>query len=166
MKKNNIIVVPHTRIILLSLFSICFFLFMSLGKFSYFLLCKVERHLQTLYLLFCTAGNGDWWVNGTVYFDVGRNVTGASRTVRGELVVGVSESQVHPMVEITSDKPYAHFGVMVSRVRSIPSIFAKVDSKVKVGVLRPVQQPGSYWDRSSAFAICGSRTHTEVTACD
>ena len=102
-----------------------FFLFMSLGKFSYFLLCKVERHLQTLYLPFCTAGNGDWWVNGTVYFDVGRNVTGASRTVRGELVVGVSESQVHPMVEITSDKPYAHFGVMVSQVRSIPSILCQ-----------------------------------------
>ena len=31
--------------------------------------------------------------------------------------------------------------------------------KVKVGVLRPVQQPGSYWDRSSVLA------HTEVTVC-
>ena len=27
--------------------------------------------------------------------------------------------------------------------------------KVKVGVLRPVQQPGSYWDRFSAFPLGG-----------
>ena len=39
------------------------------------------------------------------------------------------------------------------------------DSKVKVGVLHPVQQPGSYWDIPTAFATCGSQTHTEVTAC-
>ena len=38
--------------------------------------------------------------------------------------------------------------------------------KVKVGVLRPVQQPGSYWDSSTAFVTCESQTHTEVTACD
>ena len=31
--------------------------------------------------------------------------------------------------------------------------------KVKVGVLRLVQQPGSFWDRPTAFA-------TEVTECD
>ena len=28
-------------------------------------------------------------------------------------------------------------------------------SKVKVGVLRPVQQPGSYWDRSSELPLVG-----------
>ena len=37
--------------------------------------------------------------------------------------------------------------------------------KVKVGVLRPVQQPGSYWDRSSELPLVGLEP-TEVTACD
>ena len=34
--------------------------------------------------------------------------------------------------------------------------------KIKDGVLRPVQQPGSHWDRP---CTCGSLTHTDVTAC-
>ena len=39
-------------------------------------------------------------------------------------------------------------------------------SRVKVWVLLPVQQPGSYCCRSSVFVTCESRTHTEVTASD
>ena len=38
-------------------------------------------------------------------------------------------------------------------------------NKVKVGVLRPVQQPGSYWDRSSELPLVGLEP-TEVTAYD
>ena len=38
-------------------------------------------------------------------------------------------------------------------------------SKVKVGVLRPVQQPGSYWDRSSVLPLVGLEP-TEATAYD
>ena len=30
-----------------------------------------------------------------------------------------------------------------------------LNCKFKVGVLRPVQQPGSYWDRSSALPLVG-----------
>ena len=41
----------------------------------------------------------------------------------------------------------------------------KCYAKVKVGVLRPVQQPGSYWDRSSELPLVGLET-TEVTAYD
>ena len=37
--------------------------------------------------------------------------------------------------------------------------------KVKVGVLRPVQQPGSYWDRFSELPLVGLEP-TEVTAYD
>ena len=37
--------------------------------------------------------------------------------------------------------------------------------RVKVGVLRPVQQPGSYWDRSSELPLVGLEP-TEVTAYD
>ena len=40
------------------------------------------------------------------------------------------------------------------------------DMKFKVGVLCLPRQPGQYWDRSSAFATCGSQTQTQVTACD
>ena len=40
-----------------------------------------------------------------------------------------------------------------------------VTDKVKVGVLRPVQQPGSYWDRSSELPLVGLEP-TEVTAYD
>ena len=40
-----------------------------------------------------------------------------------------------------------------------------VFDKVKVGVLRPVQQPGSYWDRSSELPLVGLEP-TEVTAYD
>ena len=35
----------------------------------------------------------------------------------------------------------------------------------KVRVLRPVQQPGSYWDTSSVLPLVGLEP-TEVTACD
>ena len=42
---------------------------------------------------------------------------------------------------------------------------AKHRSKVKVGVLRSVQQPGSYWDRSSELSLVGLEP-TEVTAYD
>ena len=38
-------------------------------------------------------------------------------------------------------------------------------AKVKVGVLRPVQQPGSYLDRSSELPLVGLEP-TEVTAYD
>ena len=38
-------------------------------------------------------------------------------------------------------------------------------TKVKVGVLRPVQQPGSYWDRSSELPLVGLEP-TVVTAYD
>ena len=38
-------------------------------------------------------------------------------------------------------------------------------TKVKVGVLRPIQQPGSYWDRSSELPLVGLEP-TEVTAYD
>ena len=38
-------------------------------------------------------------------------------------------------------------------------------AKVKVGVLCPVQQPGSYWDRSSELPLVGLEP-TEVTAYD
>ena len=41
----------------------------------------------------------------------------------------------------------------------------KIPYKVKVGVLRPVQQPGSYWDRSSELPLVGLEP-TEVTAYD
>ena len=37
------------------------------------------------------------------------------------------------------------------------------DLSFKVGVLRPVQQPGSYWDRSSELPLVGLEP-TEVTA--
>ena len=37
--------------------------------------------------------------------------------------------------------------------------------KVKVGVLHPIQQPGSYWDRSSELPLVGLEP-TEVTAYD
>ena len=40
-----------------------------------------------------------------------------------------------------------------------------IKTKVKVGVLRPVQQPGSYWDRSSELPLVGLEP-TEVTAYD
>ena len=39
-------------------------------------------------------------------------------------------------------------------------------SKVQTLGLHSVQQPGSYWDRPTAFITCGSRTHTEVRACE
>ena len=42
---------------------------------------------------------------------------------------------------------------------------ACIQSWVKVGVLRPVQQPGSYWDRSSELPLVGLEP-TEVTAYD
>ena len=42
---------------------------------------------------------------------------------------------------------------------------AAAPEKVKVGVLRPVQQPGSYWDRSSELPLVGLEP-TEVTAYD
>ena len=44
-------------------------------------------------------------------------------------------------------------------------IYCFASAKVKVGVLRPVQQPGSYWDRSSELTLVGLEP-TEVTAYD
>ena len=36
-----------------------------------------------------------------------------------------------------------------------PSLwFVQLQDKVKVGISHPVQQPGSYWHRPSAFATC------------
>ena len=46
-----------------------------------------------------------------------------------------------------------------------PNVTRFTGSKVKVGVLRPVQQPGSYWDRSSELPLVGLEP-TEVTAYD
>ena len=41
----------------------------------------------------------------------------------------------------------------------------EIIDKVKVGVLRPVQQPRSYWDRSLELPLVGLEP-TEVTAYD
>ena len=46
-----------------------------------------------------------------------------------------------------------------------PKANASWATKAKVGVLRPVQQPGSYWDRSSELPLVGLEP-TEVTAYD
>ena len=45
------------------------------------------------------------------------------------------------------------------------NIHVNKEIKVKVGVLSPVQQPGSYWDRSSELPLVGLEP-TEVTAYD
>ena len=50
-------------------------------------------------------------------------------------------------------------------IRVYLTLDGKYWSKVKVGVLRPVQQPGSYWDRSSELPLVGLEP-TEVTAYD
>ena len=50
-------------------------------------------------------------------------------------------------------------------IQDILKLFNDCLSKVKVGVLRPVQQPGSYWDRSSELPLVGLEP-TEVTAYD
>ena len=50
-------------------------------------------------------------------------------------------------------------------LRVDPADAFKFGIKVKVGVLRPVQQPGSYWDRSSELPLVGLEP-TEVTAYD
>ena len=39
-------------------------------------------------------------------------------------------------------------------------------NKVKIGLFRTDQQPGSYWDKSTTFATCCGPAHTELTACD
>ena len=52
-----------------------------------------------------------------------------------------------------------------SSVSAIQPRPAQEPVKVKVGVLRPVQQPRSYWDRSSELPLVGLEP-TEVTAYD
>ena len=53
----------------------------------------------------------------------------------------------------------------VSALQLQEIFFTRCGSKVKVGVLRPVQQPGSYGDRSSELPLVGLEP-TEVTAYD
>ena len=43
------------------------------------------------------------------------------------------------------------------------SLLKRFSVKVKVRVLCPIQQPGSY---CSPLSLVGGETHTEVTACD
>ena len=50
-------------------------------------------------------------------------------------------------------------------LKTCPDMTLASKVKVKVRVLRPVQQPGSYWDRSSALSLVGLEP-TEVTAYD
>ena len=55
---------------------------------------------------------------------------------------------------------------MTHQVNTIYIVCLHLDKvKVKVGVLRPVQQLGSYWDRSSELPLVGLEP-TEVTAYD
>ena len=63
----------------------------------------------------------------------------------------------------TSWKPLATGSAAEQKDRNEGGQCHKV--KVKVGVLRPVQQPGSYWDRSSELPLVGLEP-TEVTAYD
>ena len=44
-------------------------------------------------------------------------------------------------------------------------VFLPYFYKVKVGILSPIQQPETYWDRFSAMPLVGLEP-TEVTACD
>ena len=56
-------------------------------------------------------------------------------------------------------------GVVFYQCLHIPVGYLQVLYKVKVGVLRPIQQPGSYWDRSSELPLVGLEP-TEVTVYD
>ena len=55
--------------------------------------------------------------------------------------------------------------VLFKEITKLIEVFNYTKVKVKVGVLRPVQQPGSYWDRSSELPLVGLEP-TEVTAYD
>ena len=61
---------------------------------------------------------------------------------------------------VTSSSKFSHITHQLKKLHWLP-----VRSKVKVGVLRPVQQPGSYWDRSSELPLVRLEP-TEVTAYD
>ena len=61
--------------------------------------------------------------------------------------------------------PFYKGSLSSAKVFCFHSAFYIHKSKVKVGVLRPVQQPGSYWDRSSELPLVGLEP-TEVTAYD
>ena len=60
----------------------------------------------------------------------------------------------------------AYVGIVVGNIVVVSDIkYIRARVKVKVGVLRPVQQPGSYWNRSSELPLVGLEP-TEVTAYD
>ena len=56
-----------------------------------------------------------------------------------------------------------HHWLTVKQMTEIKYLLVTV--KVKVGILRPVQQTGSYWDRSPALSLLGLEP-TEVTSYD
>ena len=81
----------------------------------------------------------------------------------------------HLFVDIPVFSPFFSFPVVKSSVFEVIS-FGNIHThkeprqgkdlfgfKIKVGVLCPVQQPGSYWDRSSALPLVELKP-TEVTA--
>ena len=63
---------------------------------------------------------------------------------------------------VSPDKSRGYLGYSMVTPPSLPQRFP---FESKVGVLRPVQQPGSYWDRSSELPLVGLKP-TEVTAYD
>ena len=56
-------------------------------------------------------------------------------------------------VKVVSENPGPVFTKGLSQVLGLSWLYFY--TKVKVGVLRPVQQPGSYWDRSSELPLVG-----------
>ena len=48
---------------------------------------------------------------------------------------------------------YVQGRIQERMVNSLSALFSSIPSKFKVGGLRPVQQPGSYWNRSSALPL-------------
>ena len=68
-------------------------------------------------------------------------------------------------IHITENEFTAFWTLSTSWSRQYSCVNSLNISKVKVGVLRPVQQPGSYWDRSSELPLVGLEP-TEVTAYD
>ena len=93
------------------------------------------------------------WVNktqGSILFETRNNCN-----------LGLIEVPVNNETKFHVHSNFLKSKSIISQIEIIHSILLKV----KVGVLRPVQQPGSYWDRSSELPLVGLEP-TEVTAYD
>ena len=120
------------------------------------------------YVLFLIFHFSNLLVNFTTYILIHNKISGIilfiSKIMSGKISTKLNTLRRIPMGPLGQFIASYHL-VLLSANWQDESQSVELQHKVKVGILRPIQQPWLYWDRSSALLLVGCQHITHRGGC-